>query len=102
MTKKIPISFNNQELEEIHRLANLLGYGGVYGEIPKTIKLSITLALYHIKTVEKVIPPLNTAELDVLLTSIKRLRKQRNALKELKNAREAAGQYNPIPNQSML
>ncbi len=90
MTKKIPIHLNNKDLGELKELAYLLNLSNTYGEVPKTIKFSITFALHTLKKIEKSIPDLNSDETMILLSSIKRLRDRRTKLEKAEELKKEA------------
>ena len=77
MSKKIPIHFNNKDLAELEELAGFLSLTGIFGEIPKTIRFSITYTLNSLKMREKSIPELNHSETAILLASIITIREAR-------------------------
>lgn len=70
--KKIPISFNETEEAQVKELADLLGIAGTYGDFPKAVKFSITLALSAIKSPGKVYSDLEEPELVLYFSSIQR------------------------------
>lgn len=84
MSKKIPISFNRQDLENIEVLAKLFNLDKAYGKIPKTIKVSITFAVKYMENIGKLIPDLNDEEMSILLSSIKNIKKAQYIEKEHK------------------
>ena len=69
-TKKIPISFNEEDLANIAELAQYMGIRGVYGELPKTVKFSIMLALAAVKDPQKVYTNMKPNELKVYFQSV--------------------------------
>ncbi len=87
-TKKIPISLSEQDIAEISELALLLGLGGTYGEIPKTLKFSITYTLAKIKQDSKVIPDLNADEMTYYFQSLKRLKAEQIKAEAIKKLAE--------------
>lgn len=84
MSKKIPISFNKQDLDNIEVLAKLFNLDKAYGKIPKTIKVSITFARKYIENFTKIIPDLNDEEMNILLSSIKNIKKSQYIKKQHK------------------
>ncbi|MFH0978628.1 MAG: hypothetical protein V1837_04970 [Candidatus Woesearchaeota archaeon] len=70
--KKIPISFNEQEEAAVKEMASLMGITGVYGDFPKALKFSITLALSAVKNPQKVYAGLNDEELAVYFQTLQR------------------------------
>jgi len=77
MSKKIPIHLSEKDLKDIEKISLLLGLNGVYGEIPKCFKYSITFTLNSINTIEKSIPDLKPDDLEILFSSIKRIKSLR-------------------------
>lgn len=76
-TKKIPISFSGKDQGEIQETAELYGLGVIdhdYGAIPKTVKNSITFAKALPGLLEKFIPDMEPDKLDLLFSSIKRIK----------------------------
>ena len=90
MSKKIPIHVGKEDEVQINDLMDLLGYTSVYGGFPKTVKESIILTRIYIESLEKVIPDLPEAKLDLLFQSIKRLKKRKKLLAEAAKAQEMA------------
>lgn len=87
MTKKIPIHFNDKDLGELSELAKYLNLTNIFGEIPKTIRFSITYTLNSLKQLEKSIPALNPDETAIFLSSISKIRGikiKEEKIKELK------------------
>lgn len=68
--KKIPVSFNDEEITKVAELATLMGISGVYGDFPKALKFGINLALAAIKNPEKVYTTLEPDEMDIYFKSI--------------------------------
>jgi len=89
MTKKIPISFNNKELENLRELSDIYGIKGTYGEIPQTIRISITLAKKYIEMIAEIIPDFNTKQMPIFLTTIKNI-------KEIEKLRERELDFNKL------
>jgi len=63
MVKKIPISFNNEDIGFVKELIDLLGISDTYGDFPKAVKFGIRLAVSTIKHPEKVYQELDGDEL---------------------------------------
>ena len=78
-TKKIPISFNEQDQANLGRLIDLMGITDVYGDIPKAVKFGINLALAAIEYPEKVYCGLNTSEMEIYFSSVVKLAGRRKA-----------------------
>jgi hypothetical protein len=73
VVKKIPISFNDKEQENIKKLISLMGIEG-RGDIPIAIRFSITYTLNQLEKEAKVILGLNDAELGFWLSSVKKFK----------------------------
>lgn len=93
--KKVPIHLSDEDEENIKRVGDLLGMGGVYGEIPKALRFGISFTLAEVERLEKVIPDLEAAELDLLFTMVKNQRAKRKALEALATAQKEVAKYNP-------
>jgi len=89
-TKKIPISFNEQDQQNIKELVELMGITGVYGDIPKAVKFGITLALSAIRNPEKVYNDLDMAEMETYFTSIRKSESIRKATQKIENIKKKA------------
>jgi len=75
MSRKIPISVNEEDYKKVLELAELLGLDPkVYGWFPRTIRISISFALESLKTQANLIPNLKSSEIDLWLSSIKKLK----------------------------
>lgn len=94
MSKKIPISFNNAELRVVESLENTLGLSGTYGSLPRSVKFSIMFTQNWINQLEKLIPDLNEPDLDILLSSIKRLKIKKYKEEKVQIAKKEADEYN--------
>lgn len=94
-TKKIPISFNDKDQSKLTELIDLMGIGGLYGDVPKAVKFSINLAISVIKNPEKVYIGLNDAELEIWFQSVKDFEKRRRKLEMADKLTKEAKQYNP-------
>lgn len=70
--KKIPISFNDNELAEVKEATEMIGISGLYGDFPKAVKYGIKLIIAAAKNPEKVYSLLDEPELTYYLTSIKK------------------------------
>jgi hypothetical protein len=70
MTKKIPISFNEEDLKTIEELEKLLSLSNVYGSLPKVIKFSINLTLSTLKNPQKVYSNLNSDEMQYYFNAL--------------------------------
>jgi hypothetical protein len=77
MSKKIPIHFNKDDERATEEMVGLIGLTNTYGAIPKALKFSITLSKNYIEWLEKVIPDLKPDEIDLLFSSIKKLKMER-------------------------
>jgi len=89
---KYPISLNDFELEEIKQIGKLIGIDNiheVYGGIAKVLKLGIKVTKKTIDDIERVIPDLDIASLDILLQSVrkKKLLKYHRQKEEIKKNR---------------
>ncbi len=84
-TKKIPISFNEKDQIDLAFISDMINLKGTYGEIPKTLKFSITLVRKYMETLEGTIPDLNEDELDTLLSSIKKMKLEKYKIQKLKD-----------------
>ena len=74
-TKKIPISFNDENQAEIKQLIDLLGLVDCYGDVPQAIKFSIHYTLSAIKDHAKVYPNQNPEMLAKFFDSVKQQHK---------------------------
>jgi len=69
-TKKVPISFNDENQEVIKELILFMGIGGVYGDFAQAVKFGINLAVSTIKNPEKVYTTLKPTDLDLYFKSV--------------------------------
>lgn len=72
---KYPISLNDLEIEEVKKLGRLMGIENihnVYGSIPRILKFGISFSLQTFERIENVIPMLEPATLEILLSAIKK------------------------------
>jgi 23S rRNA A1618 N6-methylase RlmF len=90
MGRKIPIHFSSEGEAEVKQMGELLGLSGTYGEIPKTLKASVTFAKAYLHWLDKVIPDLEPPDLDLLLSSIKRVKIERWKLQAVQKATREA------------
>jgi hypothetical protein len=79
MVKKIPISFNTEDLKIIAQLEDLMNIKDTYGALPKSLKFGIRLALSCIKNPQKVYTDLNDSNIDIYFQTV-----QRSEIKERK------------------
>ena len=77
MTKLIQLKLSKDKLEKYNKLVNMLGIKGTFGEYQKAIDFSIDLAILSIENEVKVTLDLDNEKLDLFLSSIKELKKQR-------------------------
>ena len=70
MTKKIPISFNEDDLKKIEELEKLFSLTNVYGSLPKVVKFSINLTLSMLKNPQKVYSDLNSDEMQIYFNAL--------------------------------
>jgi len=70
--KKKTIHFNDETLKELQELISILGIDG-YGDIPKAIKFSVTFTILALKKQAKVLPRLSEPDMDLYLSSLKKL-----------------------------
>ena len=92
--KKVPISFNNEDLENINELINLMGIANTYGDFPKAVKYGIKLALSTIKNPEKVYTSLKDDEIDIFFKSVKNFEMSKRAKEKAKEYEKLAKKYN--------
>lgn len=92
MSKKIPVHMSDADYNTVKRVSKSLGLGtDVYGWFPKTVKFSITFYEKAAASIANLIPDLNEENLDLFLSSIKKikLRKyQDQKIAELKETKE--------------
>lgn len=85
VTKKIPISFNEEELKRIKELGTILGLGDPdthFGVTPKVVKFCINCIKDYFYYINKVIPDLKDAEMSMLARGLTHIR---NSQKEAEN-----------------
>lgn len=90
MTTKIPISFNDNDMERVRELIELMGIVGVYGDFPKAVKFSINLTLSAIKNPEKVYNSLEESEMAVYFQSVQRAETKYRLLQKAKKLQDDA------------
>ena len=83
MSKKIPIHFNKEDERMSNSMMDLLGLTNTYGALPKTLKFSITLSKNYIEWLEKSIPDLKPDEIDLLFSSIKKMKIEKYKAKKI-------------------
>lgn len=96
-TKKVPISFNEQDQANIKELIGLMGIVGVYGDFPQAIKFGINLALSTIKNPEKVYTMLKPNEMDLYFKSVHTAEMEKRYIKESELAKNKANSITQEP-----
>lgn len=89
-TKKIPISFNDEEMGQIAELGQILGLGHPdthYGVTPKVVKFCIKCIKDYFIYINRIIPDLKDAEMSMLATGLTHIR---NSQKELEQKKKIA------------
>ena len=94
-TKKVPISFNTEDLRAINELIVLMGISGTYGDFPKAIKFGVNLALSCIKNDIKVYSGLNDDNLKIYFNSVFNYSIRQKNLKKAMKYHEIAQKVEP-------
>ena len=94
-TKKIPISFNEEDQRDIKELIKYLGIVGIYGDCPQAVKFGIKLALSTIKNPEKVYHGLKPSEKEQYFKGVLIYENFMMAAKSTSDAQKHAERYNP-------
>ena len=77
MAKLIQLKLSKKKLEKYDKLVNLLGLTDTFGCYQRAIDIGIELALFTLYDFEKGLPNFETDKLDIFLSSIRAMRKQR-------------------------
>lgn len=77
MGKLIQLKLSDSKLKKYDDLVNKLGLKGTFGEYQKAIDLSIDFTLSGLQNAEKVLPDLEPDKLKLFLSSVAKLRKER-------------------------